>query len=65
MGLQAQDTLNGSREWLPVDCALHAFGSIGSMKEALLLPEVWMLSEAQMRRIEPYFPTVAWYPAGR
>jgi transposase len=22
----------------------------------LLLPEVWMLSEAQMRRIEPYFP---------
>jgi len=25
-------------------------------EEALLLSEVWLLSEAQMRRIEPYFP---------
>jgi transposase len=25
-------------------------------KEALLVSELWMLSEAQMRRIEPYFP---------
>lgn len=28
----------------------------GGTKEVLLLSEVWMLSEAQMRRIEPYFP---------
>jgi putative transposase len=28
----------------------------GGIKEVLLLSEVWLLSEAQMRRIEPYFP---------
>ena len=37
--------------------AQSAFGSFnGGAEEALLLSEVWMLSEAQMRRIEPYFP---------
>jgi transposase len=35
---------------------LHAFGSSGDAEEALLLSDLWMLSEAQMRRIEPYFP---------
>jgi putative transposase len=39
-----------------VDCTSHAFGSNSGTEEALLLSEVWMLSEAQMRRIEPYFP---------
>jgi hypothetical protein len=34
---------------------LHAFGSNGSIKEVLLLSDLWLLSEAQMRRIEPYF----------
>jgi transposase len=42
------------RRWL--DCASHAFGSNGGAEEALLLSDLWLLSEAQMRRIEPYFP---------
>jgi transposase len=41
---------------LCLDCDLYAYGSNGGGEEALLLSEVWMLSEAQMRRIEPYFP---------
>lgn len=37
--------------------ARDAIGCVnGDAEEALLLSEVWMLSEAQMRRIEPYFP---------
>jgi transposase len=28
----------------------------GGAKEVLLVSELWLLSEAQMRRIEPYFP---------
>ena len=28
----------------------------GSIKEVVLLSDLWLLSEAQMRRIEPYFP---------
>jgi hypothetical protein len=35
---------------------VHAFGSNSCAEEALLLSEVWMLSEAQICRIEPYFP---------
>jgi hypothetical protein len=33
-----------------------AFGSNRDAEEALPLPEVWLLSQAQRRRIEPYFP---------
>ena len=39
-----------------LDCALHAFGSNSGVEEALPLSDLWLLSEAQMRRIEPYFP---------
>lgn len=35
---------------------MHAFGSNGGLKEVLPVSELWLLSEAQMRRIEPYFP---------
>ena len=31
-------------------------------EEALLLSELWLLSEAQMRRIEPYFPLLHGIP---
>ena len=34
-------------------------------KEVLPMSELWLLSEAQMRRIEAYFSVVAWDPAGR
>jgi putative transposase len=30
--------------------------SNGGAKEVLLVSELWLLSEAQVRRIEPYFP---------
>jgi transposase len=42
------------RGWL--DCASHAFGSNSGTEEVLLMADLWLLSEAQMRRIEPYFP---------
>jgi hypothetical protein len=54
--VQVQDPLNPLRWRQSVDCALHAFGSNDGAEEALLLSEVWMLSEAQMRRVERYFP---------
>lgn len=48
--------INRLRWTRSVDCASHAFGSNGSIREVLLVSELWLLSEAQMRRIEPYFP---------
>jgi transposase len=39
-----------------IDCALHAFGSNGSVKEALSMVAPFLLRKAQMRRIEPFFP---------
>jgi transposase len=35
---------------------LHSFASNGGIEEVLLVSELWLLIEAQMRRIEPYFP---------
>ena len=39
-----------------VDCALHSFASNGGTEGVVQVSELWLLSEAQMRWIEPYFP---------